>query len=46
MVDGLNAKFGPDVVRCGLFERERKWRTRFEKRPPRYTTRWDEILRV
>jgi len=31
-VDGLNAKFGRDAVRCGLFEKEGKWRTRFGKR--------------
>jgi len=46
VVDGLNAKFGRDVVRCGLFEREGKWRTRFGKRSPRYTTHWEEILQV
>jgi len=34
------------VTWYGLFEREGKWRTRFEKRSPRYTTRWDEILQV
>jgi len=46
VVDEINAVFGRDTVRFGYFERDGKWRTRFGKRSPRYTTRWEEILRV
>jgi len=45
-MDTINTQFGRDTVRCGIFEREGKWRTRFGKRSPRSTTQWDEILRV
>ncbi len=45
-VDGLNEKFGRDSVRCGMFALKGRWSTRSGQRSPRYTTRWDEILRV
>jgi DNA polymerase V len=45
-VDHLNGKYGRDTVRCGLFHTEGAWRTRFAKRSPRYTTRWQEIVRL
>jgi DNA polymerase V len=45
-VDHLNAKYGRDTVRCGIFPTEGAWRTRFAKRSPRYTTRWSEICIV
>jgi len=45
-VDRLNGKYGRDTVRCGLFHTEGLWRTRFAKRSPRYTTRWEEVCGV
>lgn len=45
-VDHLNARFGRDVLRWGLFVNQGTWRTRFGKRSPRYTTRWREILNI
>ena len=43
-VDALNAKWGKDVVRCGLFPNSGAWRTRFERRAPNYTTDWRQIM--
>jgi len=45
-VDRLNGKYGRDTVRCGIFSTDGAWRTRFAKRSPRYTTRWEEICGV
>ena len=45
-IDRLNGKFGRDTVRCGMFQSEGVWRTRFSQRSPRYTTCWDEIMRA
>jgi DNA polymerase V len=45
-IDRINAKYGRDTVRCGLFRTDGAWRTRFAKRSPRYTTRWPEICCV
>lgn len=42
-MDTLNAKHGRDTVRCGLAARDGAWRTKFEMRTPRYTTRWGEV---
>jgi len=44
VIDRLNRKFGRDCVRYGVFPEQGKWKTRFNKRSPRYTTKWDEIL--
>jgi DNA polymerase V len=46
VVDHLNAKFGRDVVRWGMFNSSGSWKTRFGRRSPRYTTRWAELLAV
>ena len=46
IVDQINAKFGHDVIRWGLFNSQGTWKTRFGRRSPRYTTRWAEILGV
>ena len=45
-VDRINAKYGRDTVRCGLFHKFGLWRTRFARRSPRYTKRWPEICAV
>jgi DNA polymerase V len=46
VVDQLNAQFGRDVIRWGMFNSQGAWKTRFGSRSPRYTTRWAEILTV
>ena len=43
-VDSLNAKWGKDAVRCGLFPNSGAWRTRFERRSPAYTTDWRQLM--
>lgn len=45
-IDRLNGKFGRDTVRCGLFQSQGVWRTRFSQRSPRYTTCWEEIMKA
>ena len=45
-IDQVNAKYGRDTVRCGIFPTAGAWRTHFAKRSPRYTTRWAEICEV
>lgn len=45
-VDTLNARFGQDVVRCGLHSFQGKWRMKQQRRSRRYTTRLDEVLTV
>ncbi|HST51842.1 MAG TPA: DUF4113 domain-containing protein [Pyrinomonadaceae bacterium] len=45
-VDEINAKFGADTIRYGAAGFEQKWKTKLEKRSPRYTTNWGEILNV
>jgi DNA polymerase V len=46
VIDRVNAKYGRDTVRCGIFPTDGAWRTRFARRSPRYTTRWSEICDV
>lgn len=45
-IDRINNKFGRDAIRLGIIDRKQIWRTKFEKRSPRYTTNWNELLRV
>jgi DNA polymerase V len=45
-MDAMNLKYGRDAVQCGIYPSAGIWRTRFEKRSPRYTTRWDDICSV
>jgi DNA polymerase V len=42
-MDAMNLRYGRKAVQCGIYPSEEIWRTRFEKRSPRYTTQWDEI---
>ena len=47
MMDKLNAALGRDTVRIlGAGPREAAWKLRAEYRSPRWTTRWDELLRL
>lgn len=45
-IDKINAKFGQDTIRYGVAGFGQRWKTKFEKRSPRYTTNWEEILAV
>mgnify|MGYP000748229832 FL=1 len=45
-VDKLNRELGCDTVRLGLPRQGNAWALRCERRTPRYTTRWEELLRV
>ncbi|MFG6159236.1 Y-family DNA polymerase [Halomonas sp. 1390] len=45
-VDRLNREMGRDTVRFGLPRAGTAWALRCERRTPRYTTRWDELMRV
>ena len=45
-VDAINKRFGRDTLRVGLYARTGNWRTRFRKRSPRFTTNWNELMRV
>jgi DNA polymerase V len=51
-MDALNDRFGRDSVRIGSTTVASKnaeaavWATKQERRSPRYTTRWDEMLVV
>lgn len=45
-VDRLNQRFGRETVQCGQFISEGKWQMKLNSRSPRYTTRWDELLKV
>jgi DNA polymerase V len=45
-VDRINRKFGRDTIHFGRLEADGRWKTKAEKRSPRYTTRWNELLTI
>jgi DNA polymerase V len=45
-VDEINAAMGRDTIRLGAAGLQQGWKTKFEKRSPRYTTNWGELLRI
>lgn len=45
-VDGINAEWGTGTVRFAAEGVDRSWRPKSERRSPRYTTSWDELLTV
>ena len=45
-VDRLNARYGRDAISFARSGRQRAWKLRSEHHSPRYTTSWDELLRV
>jgi DNA polymerase V len=45
-VDDINKKFGRDTVRFAVSGIKRAWQTRFERRTPRYTTAWSDVLAI
>ncbi|WP_298962633.1 Y-family DNA polymerase [uncultured Methylobacterium sp.] len=45
-IDGINQRYGRDRVRFAGTGLGRGWKLKAEFHSPRYTTRWDELLRV
>jgi DNA polymerase V len=45
-VDEINRKFGRGTVRFAVINPNAFWQGKCDRRSPRYTTRFDEILRV
>jgi DNA polymerase V len=45
-VDEINARHGHDTVRLGAAQPDGRWKTKFMRRSPRYTTRLKEVLSV
>ncbi|MGJ7460158.1 DUF4113 domain-containing protein [Halomonas sp. MA07-2] len=45
-VDKLNRELVRDAVRLGLPRHGNAWALRCERRTPRYTTRWEELVKV
>lgn len=46
ITDLLNARYGKDKVKLAVQGNNQDWKLRQEKLSPRYTTRWDELLKV
>jgi DNA polymerase V len=42
----VNAEWGTGTVRFAAEGVDRSWRPKAERRSPRYTTSWDELLTV
>ncbi len=45
-LDTVNARMGARTLRFAVSGVKRPWRTQFKRRTPRYTTRWEELLKV
>ncbi|GHE20832.1 Y-family DNA polymerase [Halomonas urumqiensis] len=45
-LDRLNRDMGRDTVRFGLPRKDNAWALRCQRRTPRYTTHWQELMRV
>ena len=45
-VDRLNHRHGRDIVRCHTRRPDADWMMRRDQMSPRYTTRWEELLKV
>ncbi len=46
VVDEINKKYGRDTIRFAVANLDWGWKTRFQKKPPRYTTCLQEALRI
>ena len=46
VVDSLNARYGRDTMSFARSGRRRAWKLRSEHHSPRYTTSWEELLKV
>jgi DNA polymerase V len=44
-MDALNARWGRDTLRLGLYPTTNEWRTKAEFAAPGYTTRWADVMR-
>lgn len=42
-LDGINARMGPGSLTFAAIGIRQRWKTKFNYRSPRYTTRWDEL---
>lgn len=45
-LDVLNQRFGRNTVTLASNGVKQRWQAKFERRTPRYTTRWDELPKV
>lgn len=45
-MDSLNAREGADTVRFAASGFTQRWRTRFARRSPAYTTNWNDLVRA
>ncbi|HEX8650033.1 MAG TPA: Y-family DNA polymerase [Pyrinomonadaceae bacterium] len=46
VMDAINARYGRDTIRFGVTQSDGRWKTKFLKRSPRYTTCLKEVLSV
>ena len=46
VLDNINAKFGRHTLKFASAGVKQPWLTKCSKRSPRYTTCWDELLKV
>ncbi len=46
VIDALNKRYGRDTVSLAASGRRRTWKLRSDFISPRYTTCWDELLKV
>lgn len=46
VMDQINNKYGKDVLRCGSQGFAASWVMKSERRSPRYTTQWDDVIGV
>lgn len=45
-VDKLNRELGRGTIQLGVPRQHNAWTLRSERRTPRYTTQWRELLKV
>lgn len=46
LADELNSRYGRDKLKLAVQGNNKDWKLKQEKLSPRYTTRWDELLKV
>lgn len=46
VLDTVNSRMGSGTLTFAAAGIDRSWKTRFNRRSPRYTTRWEELARV
>lgn len=45
-MDKLNSELGKGTVQLGISKQDSAWKLRSERRTPRYTTQWSELMKV